>query len=155
MPFDVWTQMIENDHSLCKKNLRARNKVAHVELLRGLARPVPRFAVTVTYRNQERKKQERFSELRKKGVKLKTKKNNDDFLKVVICDLRASKYKRHRNKPNDGCLWKPAKRNSVCAEQTTPICCDHWNIYCQPGTRLALRFYLCFSPLSTLVWQSL
>ena len=28
-------------------------------------------------------------------------------------DLHTSKYKRPRNKPNDGCLWKPAKRNSV------------------------------------------
>ena len=41
MPLDVWTPMITNDHSLRNKNLRARNKVAHVELLRGLARPVP------------------------------------------------------------------------------------------------------------------
>ena len=38
------------------KILRARNKVAHVELMRGLARPVSRYAVTVTYRNQQRKK---------------------------------------------------------------------------------------------------
>ena len=27
--------------------------------------------------------------------------------------LHASKYKRPRNKPNDGCLRKPAKRNGV------------------------------------------
>ena len=67
-----------------KASLRARNKVAHVELLRGLARPVPRYAVTLTYRNQQRKKQ---------------------------------KYKRPRNKPNDGGLWKLAKRNSVRASK--------------------------------------
>ena len=67
-----------------KACLRARNKVAHVELLRGLARPVPRYAVTLTYRNQQRKKQ---------------------------------KYKRPRNKPNDGGLWKLAKRNSVRASK--------------------------------------
>ena len=40
------------------KILRARNKVAHVELMRGLARPVSRYAVTVTYRNQQREKKE-------------------------------------------------------------------------------------------------
>ena len=36
MPHDVWTPMITSDHSLRNKSLRARNKVAHVELLRGL-----------------------------------------------------------------------------------------------------------------------
>ena len=47
------------------------------------------------------------------------------FRKVVISglipdalrDLHASKYKRLRNKPNDGCLWKLAKRNSVCMSE--------------------------------------
>ena len=63
MPHDVWTPMITSDHSLRNKNLRARNKVAHVELF---ARPVMRYAVTVIYRNQQRKKQQRFSVLRKK-----------------------------------------------------------------------------------------
>ena len=50
--------MDTNDHKrshLRNKSLRGRNKIAHVELLRGLARPVPRYAVT--YRNQQRKKQ--------------------------------------------------------------------------------------------------
>ena len=60
-----------------------------------------------------------------KKSKAKTKNNNDDFRKVVISDwipdalrdLHASKYKRPRNKPNDGCLWKPANRNSVCVSK--------------------------------------
>ena len=60
MPHDVWTPMITINPSLRNKSLRARNKVARVELLRGLARPVQRYAVTVIYRNQQRKKQERF-----------------------------------------------------------------------------------------------
>ena len=67
-----------------------------------------------------KKNKKRFSVLRKKRAKAKTKKKND-FRNVVISDwipnairnLHASKYKRPRNKPNDGCLWKPAKRNSV------------------------------------------
>ena len=66
MPHDVWTPMITINPSLRNKSLRARNKVAHVELLRELARPVPRYALTVIYRNQQRKKQNRFSVLRKK-----------------------------------------------------------------------------------------
>ena len=111
MPQDVWTPMITSDHSLRNKSMRARNKVAHVELLRGL---VLRYAVTVIYRNQQRKKkkiscppekrakpkitttfgkslflikckkQKRISVLRKKRAKPKTKINNDDFQKVVI-----------------------------------------------------------------------
>ena len=64
MPHDVWTPMITINPNLPNKNLRARYKVAHVELLRGLARPVPRFAVTVIYRDQQRKKQQRFSVLK-------------------------------------------------------------------------------------------
>ena len=36
MPSDVWTPMITTDHSLRNKSMRRRNKVAHVELLRGL-----------------------------------------------------------------------------------------------------------------------
>ena len=62
---DVWTPMITSDPSLRNKSMRARNKVVHVELLGGLARPVPRYAVTVIYRNQKCKKQKRFSVLRK------------------------------------------------------------------------------------------
>ena len=60
--------MDTNDHKLSQlsqKSLQARNKVAHVELLWGLALPVPWYAVTVIYRNQQRKKQKR--------AKLKTK----------------------------------------------------------------------------------
>ena len=52
---------------------------------------------------------------------LKIKEKNNDFQKVVtfnsipdaLRDLHASKYKRPRNKPGDGWLWKPAKRNNV------------------------------------------
>ena len=47
--------MITINLSLRNKSLRARNKVAHVELLQGFAKPVPRYAGTVTYRNQQRK----------------------------------------------------------------------------------------------------
>ena len=69
--------------TLRNKSLRARNKVAHVELLRGDVRPVPRYAVTVTYKNQQRKKQKIFSVFRKEKQN-QSKKYNDDFWKVVI-----------------------------------------------------------------------
>ena len=106
------------------------------------ARPVPQYAVTVIYRNQQHKKQKRFSVLRKKKGKAKNKKNNDDFRKVVISDwipdalrdLHGSKYQRPRNKPNT--RWLPmetGKAQQRLREQTTPICCDHWNIYWKPG----------------------
>ena len=78
--------MITSDHSLRNKNLRPRYKVAHVELLRGVVRPVPRYAVTVIYRDQQCKKQKIFSVFRKKRAKPNTKKNSDDFRKVVISD---------------------------------------------------------------------
>ena len=38
MPYDVWTPMLTSNPSLRNKSLRARNKVAHVELLQGLCR---------------------------------------------------------------------------------------------------------------------
>ena len=79
---DVWTPMITSDPSLRNKSMRARNKVVHVELLGGLARPVPRYAVTVIYRNQQRKKQKRFSLLRKTTEQSQKQKNNDGFRKV-------------------------------------------------------------------------
>ena len=60
-----------------------------------------------------------------KKSKAKNKKYNDYFRKVVIFnqipdalhDLHASKYKKPCKKPNDGCLRKPAKRNSVRASK--------------------------------------
>ena len=48
---DVFQCMDTSNPSLRNKSLRARNKVAHVELLREFARPVPQYAVTVTYGN--------------------------------------------------------------------------------------------------------
>ena len=66
IPHDVWTPMNTNNYSLRNKRMRVRNNVAHVEHLRGLARPVLRYAVTVIYRNQQRKKQKRFFVFRKK-----------------------------------------------------------------------------------------
>ena len=71
--------MITSDPSLRNKSLRARNKVAHVELLRGLARPVP----ALIYRNQQRTKQEIFSVFRKKS-KPKAKKITTTFGKLLF-----------------------------------------------------------------------
>ena len=69
MPSDVWTPMITTDHSLRNKSMRRRNKVAHVELLRGL---VLRYAVTVKISCPPEKKSK--------------VKNNDNVRKVVISD---------------------------------------------------------------------
>ena len=70
--------MIISNHSLRNESLRARNKVAHVELLRGLARPV---LWPIETNNTDKKK---ILSSEKKRAKLKTKKHNDDFRKVVI-----------------------------------------------------------------------
>ena len=43
---DIWAPMLTNNHSLRNKNLRASLKDAHVELFRGDARLVPRYAMT-------------------------------------------------------------------------------------------------------------
>ena len=59
--------------------------------------------------------------LLEKKSKAKNKRYNNVFRNVVIYstmpdalrDLHTSKYKRPRNKPDDGCLWKRAKRDNV------------------------------------------
>ena len=99
MPQDVWTPMITSDPSLRNKSLRSRNKVAHVELLRGLARPV-----TVIYRNQQRKKQKDFPPSKKRARPKAKKITISNQIPDALRDLHASKYKRPRNKSNDSCL---------------------------------------------------
>ena len=92
MPHDVWTPMITSNPSLCNKSLWPRNKVTHVELLRGLARPVPRYAVTVIYRNQQREKRKKISVLRKKRAKPKTKKITTTFGKWLFLTKYRMRY---------------------------------------------------------------
>ena len=112
---------VTSNPSLCNKSLRARNKVTHVELLRGLCRDM---LCLWSIETNNAKNQKIFCPP-KKRAKLNARKYNDDFRKVVISDyipnalrdLHASKYKRPCNKPNDGCLRKPAKRNSVRASK--------------------------------------
>ena len=79
---DVWKPMLTSNPSLCNKSLRARSKVARVELLRGVARLVPRCAVD--YRNRECRIQKRFSVLREKKSKTKEQFYNNNFRKVTV-----------------------------------------------------------------------
>ena len=125
--------MLTSNPSLCNKSLRARNKVAHVELLRGLARPVRRYAVTVTYRNQQRKKQKRFSVLWKKKNKTKNKKITTTFRKSLFLIEYRMRYAIY-TPPNTKDLAinqtmvayeNRQKMQQRLREQTTPICCDH------------------------------
>ena len=102
MPQDVWTPMITSDHSLRNKSLRPRNKVEHVELLPGL---VPRYAVTVIYRNQQRKKK-RFPVLQKKRAKPKI---TATFGKSVISD-KMQETKRNFCPPKK--IAKPKNKNN-------------------------------------------
>ena len=67
--------IITSDHSLRNKSLPPRSEVAHDdELLRELARPVPQYAVTVIYKNQQSKKQKKIFCSLKIRAKPKTKK---------------------------------------------------------------------------------
>ena len=54
MSLDILAPMLTSNPSLRNESLRARKKVAHVELLRGDARLEPRFAATATNGNRER-----------------------------------------------------------------------------------------------------
>ena len=100
--------MDTNDHSFRNKSLRAHNKVAHVELLRGLCRDMLWLWSIET--NNARNNKDFLSSEKKE----QSQKNNDDFRNVVISDwipdalrdLHVFKYKRPRNKPNDRWLWK-------------------------------------------------
>ena len=112
--------MLTSNPSLRNKSLRARNKIPHVELLRGDARLVPRYAMTATYGNRKRSIQKKIFCLSEKKSSTKELFYND-FRKVIIYnsipdalhDLHASKYKRPHNRPYDACLWKSAKRNKA------------------------------------------
>ena len=116
--------MFINNHSLRNKSLLPRNKVAHIELLRELAKPVLRYAVTVIYKNQQRKKNKEFLSCEKKS-EVKNKNITTTFGKSLFLTKHRMRYaiyippknKRPRNKFNDGCLWKPAKCNSVRASK--------------------------------------
>ena len=130
-PHDVWTPMITSDNSFRNKSLRARNKVTHVELLQGLARSVPRYAVTVIYRNQQRKKPKTFSVFRKKS-KAKNKIITTTFGKSLFLINYRMRYAIHMP-PNTKDLainrtmavYGNRKTQQRSREQTTPICGDH------------------------------
>ena len=134
MPPDIWTPMLTSKPSLRNKSLRARNKFAHVEVLRGLARPVPQYAVTVTYRNQKCKKKKDFQSSKKEQGQ-KTKKRTTTFGK----SLSLIKYRMHYTvytPPNtkdlaiNQAMVACGNQQTATAvqEQSTPIFCDHWNI---------------------------
>ena len=73
---DVWTPILTSNLSLRNNSLRARNKVAHVELLQGLCRDMLWKPIT-----QDTK---RFSVLRKQRAKLKTKNITTTFGKLLF-----------------------------------------------------------------------
>ena len=64
--------MLTRNPSLSRKSLRARNNVAHIELLRGDVRPVPQYAATVDYGTRSRRTKKRFFIFQKRA-RLKTK----------------------------------------------------------------------------------
>ena len=129
MPHDAWTPMITSNPSLRNKSLKARNKVTHVELLRRLARTVPRCAVT--YRNQQCKKKKIFCPP-KKRAKLKTKEITTAFGKslfVIKYRMRYAIYMPPNTKDlaiNQAMVaYGNRQTQQRSRQQTTLICCDH------------------------------
>ena len=116
LPPTVWASVLASNTSLRNKSLRARNKVAYVQLLRRDARLAPRYAVTATYGNRKLRIPKIFSAVRKKKSKTMEQFYNNDFQNVVVSnsipdalsDLHSSKCKIPHNRPHDACLWKPA-----------------------------------------------
>ena len=78
--------------SLGNKSLRARNKLAHVELLRGDARPVPRYAVTVTYKNPTAQKTKNIFLRFEKKSKAKAKNIMTTFGKSLFLTKKRMRY---------------------------------------------------------------
>ena len=121
--------MDTNDHNLPQPWQRKP-----VELLRELVRPVPRYAVTVIYRNQQRKKQNRFSVLRIKRAKPKVKKITTTFGMSLFLTEYRMRYAIYMP-PNTKKPWLSTKQwlptetgkkmQQRSREQATPICCDH------------------------------
>ena len=107
--------MLTSNSILRNKTLHARNKIAHVEFLRDLCRNMLWLVKTDHAGHKE------IFCPPKKRAKLETKQHGNNFWKVVISNsllnalrnLHTSKYKRPHNKPDDGCLWKPAKHKNV------------------------------------------
>ena len=85
------------------------------KLMLIIARRVPRCSVTVTYRNQQRRTQKRFSVLRKKEQILKAKKNvTTTFGKswfLTWCRMRYAIYIPPNTKDLAINLWMPAYGN--------------------------------------------
>ena len=89
MPQDVWTPMITSDTAFATKACELATKSHVLNFLRGLVRPVPRYAVTVIYRTQETKK---IFCLPKKRAKPKTKKITTTFGKSLFLLIYRMRY---------------------------------------------------------------
>ena len=123
MPSDIWAPMLTSNTSLCNKSLRARIKVAHVELFRMVARLVLRCTVTVIYGNRERRIQKIFSSFRKKEQNQGTIYNTDvrKILFITQYQMHTSECKRPPNRTYDGYLWKPAKRKKFARANNSDL----------------------------------
>ena len=108
MPHDVWTPTFTSNPRLSNKSLRDRNKVTRVELLRRFVRPVPRYAVTVIYRNQQLKKQKKIFCPPKKRAKPKNKKITTAFEKSLFIIKYRTRY----------AIYMPPKTKDLAINQT-------------------------------------
>ena len=84
--------MLTNNPSLRNKTFHARINVAHVKPFRGVARLVPRYAVTAIYGNRERIIQKIFSDLQKKRAKPKNNFITTPFEKSLFVTQYRMRY---------------------------------------------------------------
>ena len=104
---DAFRCMDTNDHNWSQPSQQKPATSQQSRTCWTFARPVPRYAVTVIYRNQQRKKQ-RFSVLRKKEAKPKTKKIMTTFGK----SLSLTKYRMRY------AIYMPPNTKDLAIDQT-------------------------------------
>ena len=132
MSLNVWTPMLTSNPSLRNKNLRARNKVAHVELLRGDARLVPRYALIATYGNCESSIQQNFQSFGKR-IKIRNCFVTTTFGQLLFITQYRMRYAISMPLNAKGftieltmvAYENRQKTQQSSHEQTTPIYCEH------------------------------
>ena len=147
MPNDVWTPMLTSNPSLRNKSLRARNKITHVELLRGLCRDMLWLWPVDTYNAGQKEifcPQKKKSKAQTKQKCITTTCGKSLFLTQYR--MRYTIYIPPNTKDlaiNLRMVVYGNRQNAIRShEQTTPICCEHWNILWKPGLNHTYIYYI-------------
>ena len=120
MSLDVWTPLLTSNPSLRNKPATSQQSRTCWTFARGCEACAAICCDCDLWKPITQDTKKIFCPPEKKS-KAKNEKYNNDFRKVIasgwipdaLLDLYTSKYKRRRNKPNDGSWWKLAKCNNV------------------------------------------